>query len=324
MCTAMTFRRKDTFFGRNLDVERSFGEQVVVTPRGYRFALKNGAEYRTRYALMGMGVVVQETPLYYEAFNEAGLAMAGLNFPKSAVYQEPKEGMDNITPSELLPWILGQAATVAEARALLERLNLTGIPFAPGMPLSPLHYMLSDSRESIVAEPVGEGLKIYENPYEVMTNEPPFDFQLWNLQQYLHLSPRNQKNSFTALDSMESYAVGMGAVGLPGDASSISRFVRAAFNLANSACEDAGEACVSQFFHVLDSVAMVRGAVLTDRGTPDLTVYSCCVDLEQRTYYYKTYDNSRITVLRMDHADLDGDALTVYPLHTAQDMLAGN
>ena len=323
MCTAMTFRRSRTYFGRNLDVEQSFGENVVVTPRKYRFSLKNGTEFRNHYALMGMGLVLEGTPLYYEAFNEAGLAMAGLNFPKSAVYQQPREGMDNITPSELLPWILGQAATVAEARVLLERLNLTDIPFGPGLPLSPLHFMLSDGTESLVAEPMKGGLKLYANPYEVMTNEPPFDFQLWNLQQYLHLSPRNQPNTFTALDPMESYAVGMGAVGLPGDASSISRFVRAAFNLSNSACLDTEEDNVGQFFHVLDSVAMVKGATITDGGKPDITVYSCCMDLEQRTYYYKTYGNSRITSLSMDRADLDGGTLTEYPLCTAQDIREG-
>ena len=204
MCTALTFRQRDTYFGRNLDVERSFGESVVVTPRNYSFSLKNGGVFRNRYALMGMAVVVQETPLYYEAMNEAGLAMAGLNFPKSAVYHEPKEGMDNITPSELLPWILGQASTVAEARALLERLNLTNLPFGPGLPLSPLHYLLSDGRESLVAEPMADGWHLYDNPYEVMTNEPPFDFQLWNLQQYLHLSPRNQENTFARREPMAS------------------------------------------------------------------------------------------------------------------------
>ncbi len=318
MCTSMTWRRGDTYFGRNLDLEFSYGEQVVVTPRKYRFPLKNGQEFHSRYALMGMGVVAQEYPLYYEAFNERGLAMAGLNLPRSAVYQDVKEGMDNITPFELIPWILGQAETVAEARTLLSRLNLTNIPFGPELPLSPLHFMLSDRTESIVVEPLQEGLRIYDNPYEVMTNEPPFDFQLWNLQQYRHLSPKNQETAFTPLRSMESYAVGMGAVGLPGDASSISRFVRAAFNLANSDCDDTEAACVGQIFHVLDSVSMVKGATITDSGKPDITVYSCCMELEKRRYYYKTYDNSQITVLHMDHADLDGEHLTVYALNKTQ------
>lgn len=324
MCTSITWRRGDTYFGRNLDLELSYGEKVVVTPRNHQFLLKNGQEYRNRYALMGMGLAVQDYPLYYEAFNEKGLAMAGLNLPVSAVYQDRKEGMDNITPFELLPWILGQATTVAEVRTLLSRLNLLKVPFGPEMPLAPLHFMISDCKESIVVEPVQEGLRIYDNPYEVMTNEPPFEFQLWNLQQYRHLSPKNQETAFTARNSMQSYAVGMGAVGLPGDASSISRFVRAAFHLENSDCEDTEAACVGQIFHVLDSVAMVKGATFTDHGKQDITVYSCCMDLEKRRYYYKTYDNSQITVLHMDHAHLDGEHLTVYELNRTQNFQEGN
>ncbi len=324
MCTALAWRRGHSYFGRNLDLEISYGEKVVVTPRNYRFALKNGTEYHNTYALMGMGMVMEEYPFYYEAFNEAGLAMAGLNFPKSAVYQEPKEGMDNISPFELMPWILGQAATVEQARTLLERLNLTNIPYGPQMPLAPLHFMISDRKESIVVEPMAEGLRICADPYDVMTNEPPFDFQLWNLQQYLHLSPKNQPNTFTPLNDMQTYAVGMGAVGLPGDTSSISRFVRATFNLANSTCDDTETSCVGQVFHVLDSVSMVRGATITDHGQLDITAYSCCMDLDGRMYYYKTYDNSQITALSMDRAELDGTHLTVYELIKEQQLRNGN
>ena len=324
MCTSIRFNRTDHYFGRTLDVEFSFHEQVVITPRRRVFHLKNGTDLTTQYALIGIAAVQQDIPLYYEAANEAGLAMAGLNFPGLACYHAPKEGFDNITPSELLSWILGQASTLAEARQLLTRLNLTNQTFAPDMPLSPLHFMLSDASGSLVIEPTTEGIQVYDNPYGVMTNAPDFHYHSWNLQQYLHLSPHNQDNQFSAQYPLQNYAVGMGAVGLPGDCSSASRFVRAAFNLANSNCPDTEADNVTQFFHVLDSVSMVKGAVLTDSGKNDITRYSCCINTTKGIFYYKTYDNNQINAIHLDHADLDGDKLIVYDLRDQQQIYFQN
>ena len=320
MCTAISFRKTGHYFGRNLDVEFTYNEQVAITPRRYLFKLKNGTEYRNPYALIGAAAVMGGYPLYYEAANEKGLAMAGLNFPGNACYQKPKAGMDNIAVFEFIPWLLGQTADLAEARKLLFRLNLTDIPFNASFPPAPLHYMLSDRTGSIVVEPREDGLQIFENPYDVMTNNPPFRYHLWNLPRYGNLSPRNEKSTFCSGYGLEPYAVGMGAEGLPGDCSSTSRFVRAAFNLANSNCEDTEEACVGQFFHVLDSVAMVKGAVLTDEGKDDITLYSCCINTDKGIFYYKTYGNSRITAVRLHSADLDGSSLTVFPLRGKQEV----
>lgn len=324
MCTSIAWRRGDSYFGRTLDLECSYGEQVLVTPRGYGFQLKNGSFYRTTYALMGMGIVMQEQPFYYEAYNERGLAMAGLNFTESAVYLPPVEGKTNLAPFELIPWVLGQASTVEEARQLLEQMNLVDQPFSSQVPVAHLHFMLSDRRESLVAEPTAEGLKLYQNPYNVMTNEPPFPVQEWNLRQYRSLSPANGPTTFTDQFQLKDFAVGMGALGLPGDTSSLSRFVRVAFNLAASHCEDTEAANVGQFFHVLDSVSMVKGATLTNAGKDDITVYTSCINLDRGIYYYTTYDNRQITALRMDHADLDGDKLTVYPLCRDQQIRYDN
>lgn len=324
MCTSISYRPGEHYFGRNLDAEFSFREQVVITPRNYRFARRSGGEFYTRYALIGMASVLEDYPLYYEAANEAGLAMAGLNFPKNAHYQEPVEGKENLALFEFIPWLLGQASTVREARTLLEKVNLVGWPFSAQIPCAPLHYMISDRTESLVVEPVADGLKLYDNPYDVMTNEPTFDFHCWNLQQYMHLSPKNQENHFTSRYPLESYAVGMGAVGLPGDVSSVSRFVRAAFNLANSESDNTEEGNVSQFFHVLDSVSMVRGATLTDKEERDITFYQSCINTDRGIYYYKTYDNNQITAIDLHRADLDGTALIVYPLRKAQSIFREN
>ena len=324
MCTSISYRKHDLYFGRTLDVDFSFHEQVVITPRNRMFHLKNGTDYATKYALIGMGTVMDDVPMYYEAANEKGLAMAGLNFPKSAVYRKPKKDMDNIAVFELIPWILGQAETLSQARTLLEKLNLTDDSFRADMPTSPLHFMLSDSTGSLVAEPMADGMKLYENPFDVMTNEPPFDYHRWNMQKYLNLSPRNEENRFSSRYELNNYAVGMGALGLPGDTSSSSRFVRAAFNLTNSRNEDEEMENVGQFFHILDSVSMVQGATVSNSGKDDITLYTCCINATKGIYYYKTRTNNRITAVRLNHEDLDGKELVCFTLNRAQDICFDN
>lgn len=318
MCTAISYRRNNTYFGRNLDLELSFNEKVVITPRNYLFNLKNGKAYRNKFAIIGMASVVNDYPLYYEASNEKGLSLAGLNFPGNAVYLPFKNDKENIAPFEFIPWILGQSESVSQAKTLLENLNLLNVCFAAEIPNSPLHFMLSDKSESIVIEPLEHGIKIYDNPYDVMTNNPPFDYHLWNMQGYLNLSPKNGKNEFSMQYDLQNYAVGMGAIGLPGDYSSLGRFVRAAFNLTNSQNNDTEEDNVTQVFHILDSVSMVKGAVKTDDDKDDVTLYSSCINTDKGIYYYKTYNNSQITAISLNNVDINSNSLFVYDLNKSQ------
>ena len=117
-----------------------------------------------------MAHIANDYPLYYEAVNEQGLGMAGLNFFGNAVYNEEKKDKDNICQFELIPWILGKCASVTEAKILLENINITKETFSSNYPVSPLHWLIADSKECLVIESVKEGLKIYDNPVGVMTN----------------------------------------------------------------------------------------------------------------------------------------------------------
>ena len=181
MCTAITYASGDHYFGRNLDLDHSYNETVTVAPRGFPFAFRRAATLKEHYAMIGMAFVVENYPLYYDATNEKGLSMAGLNFPASAFYGPEKDGPDNISPFEFIPWLLGQCANLAEARKLLARIHLANIPFSARLPLSPLHWLIADQTGAIVVEAVREGLKIYEDPVGVLTNEPPFDYQMFHL-----------------------------------------------------------------------------------------------------------------------------------------------
>ncbi len=314
MCTCITYNNGDFYFGRNLDLDYSFNETVTITPRNYVFDLKNKTRFQNKYALIGMATVVNEYPLYAEAVNEAGLGMAGLNFPHHNMYPDPKDGMINITPFEFIPYVLGQAKTVKEARELLKDIWLDNIPYSDKLPITVLHFMIADKDEAIVVEHTDNGLNIFDNPVGVMTNNPRFSYHLENLKNYMHLSAKNAVNRFTDKIDLVPNAEGMGAIGLPGDYSSASRFIKAAFGKLNSVSNQDENSNVAQFFHVLDSVAMVKGSVITGNDHLDITTYSCCCNATKGIYYYKTYDNLQISAVDMHKVDLDGDKLVSYEL----------
>lgn len=316
MCTAIHFSKAHHYFGRNLDLEYHYNEQVVITPRRFPIAFRHAPSMPQHYALIGMATVASGSPLYYEAVNEHGIGIAGLNFPQSAHYFPMQEEKDNITPFEFIPWVLGQCADMREVRALLTRISLLDEPFSADYPLTPLHFMISHKGESLVVESTKDGLHVYDNPVHVMTNNPPFPMQLWNLANYMSLSPAQPENKAVPAISLPLTSNGMGAQGLPGDWSSPSRFVRAAFVLHNAQCADTEEACVSQFFHMLDAVAMPSGSVLV-HGKPEITVYSCCCNMDTGMYYYTTYENRTVTAISLYGSALDGSKTVCYPIETA-------
>lgn len=318
MCTAVTYKTKDHYFGRNLDLEYSYKETVTVTPRNYAFSFRKTGRMESHYAMIGMAYISGGYPLYYDATNEKGLSVAGLNFPENADYKPYTEGKDNVAPFELIPWVLGQCASVSEAEALLKRINLFYENFSDELPVSPLHWIIADRERSITLECVKEGIKIYDNPIGVLTNNPTFDYHMFNLNQYMHLSSEDPNNTFAENLALKRYSRGMGAIGLPGDASSMSRFVRATFVKMNSQSGTSEPESVSQFFHILKAVEMQRGCVRVTQGIPEITVYSSCCNTDRGIYYYTTYDNSRINAVDMHRENLEGSELAAYPLEKDQ------
>ncbi len=314
MCTAFRMKTKDCYFGRNLDLDRSYGEEVCIMPRNFPLAFRKMECIPKHYAIIGMATVAHGVPLFYDGVNEYGLAMAGLNFPDNAYYASMKEGKDNVTPFEFIPWVLGQCKTLAEAKAIIERINLVDIAFSDKLPLSPLHWMISDAAGSVVFEQRRDGVHIHDNSVGVMANNPPFEYQLENLAKYRHLRIDNKNVVREDNPDYTAYSQGLGGVGLPGDVSSMSRFVRGVFHLENVICGDDELSSVGQFFHLLSSVEMVRGACKTDDGTWDITGYSACINCDKRLYYYTTYDNRQITCVDMYKTDLEASAVSRFPL----------
>ena len=327
MCTAVTYKTKDHYFGRNLDLEYSYHETVTVTPRKYPFAFRKAGMRETHYAMIGMAFVQDGYPLYYDAVNEKGLGMAGLNFPGNAYYapaQDGEEGIDQVGSFEFIPWILCQCDTVAGARELLSHMKLVDIPYSPQLPSSPLHWIISDREESVTVESVREGLKVYDNPIGLLTNNPPFDVQMFMLNNYMSLTEEAPENHFSDTLELKAYSRGMGAMGLPGDLSSASRFAKAAFTKLHSRSGASESESISQFFHILGSVAQQRGCVHMGEGKYEITIYSSCCNVDKGIYYYTTYENSQITGVDMHRENLDGSELVSFPLITGQQIQMQN
>ncbi len=314
MCTGATYKTKDFYFGRTLDYDFSYNEEVTITPRNYPFNFRNMGAMKNHYALIGMAYVVEDYPLYYDAVNEKGLAMAGLNFVGNADYKENVQGKDNVAQFEFIPWVLGQCASVKEARVLLEKINLINTPFSKELPLAQLHWLIADRNEAITVESVKEGIRIYDNPVGVLTNNPPFDEQMFQLNNYMHLSPKTPQNHFSDKLALHTYSRGMGALGLPGDLSSQSRFVRASFVKMNSVSGDTETESVSQFFHILGAVDQQRGCCDVGDGKYEVTIYTSCCNADKGIYYYTTYYNHQITAVDMYRENLEGVFLARYPL----------
>lgn len=297
MCTAIFH---GGFLGRNLDLNRTPGEQVALTPRKFPLPFRRAPSLPRHYAILGTAHLREGYPLYYDAVSETGLAMAGLHFPRRAVWQSPKENADNIAPFELIPWVLGQCADLAQARVLLSRTNLMDEAFSPTLPLTPLHWMLADRTGCLVLEPMADGLHISPDPAGVLTNSPALEEQLAHLATFPSLSPRKD-----------------GCVGLPGDLSSPSRFVRAAFHLRHA---PTGGDSLTRCFRLLDTVAHPDGSAVLEDGSCQVTVYTACCDLRRGDYYFSTRENRRIRAVAPREEELDREGLTLWPMTGGQDI----
>lgn len=265
-----------------------------------------------------MAFVAGGYPLYYDAVNEKGLGMAGLNFVGNAAYEEalPEDETEvsQVAQFEFIPWILTQCATVAEAREKLAAMRLTGTAFSEQLPTAQLHWIIADKDSCIVVESMKDGLHVYDNPVGVLTNNPPFPGQMFALNNYAGVSRKQPESTFAGVLQLDAYSRGMGGMGIPGDLSSQSRFVKVAFTKLNSISGEEEDESVSQFFHILGSVDQQRGCCEVTEGKYEITIYTSCCNTAKGIYYYTTYDNHQITAVDMHAENLDSDQLICYPL----------
>lgn len=319
MCTAVAYQTDHFYFGRTLDYHHSFGEEVVITPRSFPIQYKQYVHQNSHYAIIGMAHISQNYPLYYDAMNEKGLCMAGLNFVGNAYFHDISKRKNNIAPHEFILWILSQCANLKEARQYLNNMNLISLPFSDEFPIAMLHWIISDHTGSVVVESMEDGLHIYDNSVGILTNNPPYPIQQFSLNPFISLSPQNPPNNFLSTLKLPPYSLGLGSFGLPGDYTSQSRFIRAAFVKANSVSSPGEINSVNQFFHILNSVAQPRGCCQVNPKEYEITLYSSCCSAEKGIYYYTTYNNHQINAVRLFSSDYRSERLIHYPInHTEQ------
>lgn len=294
-----------------MDIEYSFNEKVIITPRDYIIKFKKEKTINNHYALIGIGTIVDNYPLYADVVNEYGLGLIALNFPTYCKYQEYKEGSINLAPYELSLYLLSKYKSIKEIKKIINSINIVNIDFSNSIKLTPLHFMLSDKNESVVIEVMENGITIYNNPYNILTNNPPFNFHKINLINYMNLSNRNPSNNLNNGILFNPYSNGLGALGLPGDFSSTSRFIKGYFvkNFLSKEEDD-----VIQFFKCLESISMIKGCVVTDKGL-EYTTYTSCYDLNKHILYFKTYFSFSVYKIKLFNYKLNSNDLLSFNLY---------
>lgn len=309
MCTAIAMRGDGMYFGRNMDLFYEFGQRILITPRAYPLPCSEGEKKSAHYAMIGMGTLEDgcDLPLYADAMNECGLCMAALDFPGNAVYFKPSSRSEyDIAPYELIPWVLGCCKSVNDAVILLKNTVIVDRDVNERVPSTPLHWMLADGERSVAVEPTADGVCVYDDPFDVLTNAPSFGFHAQNVRQYAALDARYRESG--APEWLAPFSYGFGAIGLPGDLSSASRFVRAEFMLRHCAGEYNGEyRRVLQCMDILSSVAMVKGSVITPDGRADATLYSACMSPLTGRYYFKLRSDHRLLYAELADAEVSGN-----------------
>lgn len=316
MCTGIRFTSADgaMYFGRNLDWNTPFGEHIVITPKSYPLAqaFPEGTSTKPcKHALIGMGITYQGYPLYFDCGNDAGLAVAGLNFPGYAQYEEaPLEGKTNVAAYEFPAWVAANFETVDEVEEALDNVALVAKPVSDNLGVSLLHWIIGDAKRSIVVEYLPSGMHVHKNPVDTLANQPTFDWHMENLRTYLNCS-----NSFIGEVNWDEapfapFGAGAGARGIPGDSYTTSRFVKAAFLNANYPAKKTEQENVMRLFHTLGNVAMVEGSAQMADGTFERTIYTGCFSAKTNTYYYNTDDNPALrSACLAEYADAECDKL---------------
>lgn len=312
MCTGVRFSddRGNMYFGRNLDWSVGYGQGIVVTPKNYEYESAFLGKMKPKYALIGMAIIEENVPLYFDCGNEAGLAIAGLNFPGYAEYApEAVEGKTNVSAYEFPLWVAMNFKTVEEVRKALQDVVIVAKPINEKFPVSLLHWIIGDSKESIVVEYTEKGMEIFDNDVDVLTNQPGYGWHKENLRNYMNLMSPQPKDVKWGKAKMTAFGSGSLMRGLPGDYYSPSRFVRVAYLNTHYPVKTTEEENVSRLFHTLTGVAMIDGAAAMASGDFEKTVYTGGYSAMTKTYYWNTYEDSAIQKRALGDFDVNGTEL---------------
>ncbi|MFI3251767.1 MAG: choloylglycine hydrolase [bacterium] len=316
MCTALTLKTTDEkhLFGRTMDLEYNFNQSIIFIPRNYTSINKHtNLECTNKYAILGMGTVFNGFPTFSDVMNEKGLACAGLNFPRHAYYyKEEVMGKINIPVYNFLLHIVSNYSSVKEFKKDVNKIALIDEEIFTNVACATLHFIVTDKTgASIVIEQTKKGLNVYDNSVGVLTNSPTFDYHMMNLSNYTNISYNLSKPITFSKTKITPHGQGNSLLGIPGDISPASRFVRTVI-LKDGTIKNCKNINVPQYFHIMNSVSMVDGVARIKAGLNNITQYTSCMNIDDGIYYYNTYQNYSIMKIDMHKEDLDGKEIKVF------------
>lgn len=299
MCTAINLKdiKENNYFGRTMDFSYVLDPSIYVCPKNY--ILKNSfstVEIKNKYSFIGVGQNISKV-IFADGVNEKGVGVATLYFPKFATYDLPYTYYNkyHIESLEMVNFLLGNCGSLEEAHNLLQNVSVVGVKDCVTNSIAPLHWIMTDrSGKSLVIENREDGMHILNNPIGVLSNSPDFKWHMLNLQNYMNLSTLQYEEANWGNLQLTPFGQGAGALGLPGDYTPPSRFVRAAFQKTHVTIPKDKKESMITFFHIMESVSIPKGIVITERGVSDYTQYTSFMDLQTCQYFFKTYDNSQI------------------------------
>jgi len=331
-CTGLQLKAQDNSYvnGRTVEFGIPLDISGVVIPRNYEFegSLPDGSaglKYKSKYAAVGGGMFGSTN--IADGVNEKGLAIGDFYFQGYATYTPVTAANKNhaLSPTDFSNWIITQFASVDEVKKALNSVVIVATT-PKGWPLlPPFHYVVYDkSGKSIVIEPINGKLKVYDNPIGVMTNSPTFDWQMTNLSNYINLSPENVENKTILGYQIPNFGQGSGLLGLPGDFTSPSRFVRAAFFSASAVPSATSDQAVLQAFHILNQFDIPVGAVrqmTNGQSSDDQTIVTTVKDPTHLKYYFKSYDDQSIKMVDLTQFDLNAKTIKTFAMKSPQPIL---
>lgn len=300
MCTAMFMSKAhhNSYFGRTMDFSYPLCPELYFVPKNYQWNnILETHSICSHYAFMGIGQNISPV-VFADGVNEMGFAAAALYFPGYAQYDSVSfnySATPSVSAVELVGFLLGQSSSVDEAVSILHSIKIVGTEDPITNSIAPLHWIMADnSGRCMTIEKTADGLHLTDNPIGVLSNSPDFQWHMTNLRNYMNVSQFQTEEKHWDFLRLTPFGQGNGGLGLPGDYSPPSRFVKTAFQKTHLSLPSGRNEAVSTCFHILDGVSIPKGCVMTHRGTADYTQYTAFIDLNTREYFYKTYENSRI------------------------------
>ena len=337
-CTGIRLTAADgtVVHARTLEFAVDLQSDVLVSPRGYERVGatpdgKDGLKWKAKYASVGANGV--GLPILIDGVNEAGLAAGLFYFPTMAGYMAyaPSDAAKTIAPWQLGSWILDNFASVDEVKANIGSILVAATVLKQWGFSPPVHAVVHDaSGKSIVIEYVGGKLSVYDNPLGIITNSPGFDWQMTNLRNYVNFSLNNHPPIQLGSVKLEPFGQGSGMLGMPGDFTPPSRFVRAVAFSQSVLEPKTGDDAVLTAFHILNNFDIPKGsareAEKDEHGNilADYTIWTAASDLKTKRFYFRTYEDSRIRMVDLMKMNLDAKDIVTFSMHGEETFLRLN